>query len=358
MADVEAGWGSAGWYADPWGLAQWRYFDGAVWTGWTAPPAVAPYYVGAHLARQSARPPAAPRPEPVPGNQRRRLLAELFLVLAVFPLPYALGAILDLVAAVLGKGSGQRTPVLIGGHAAASFPFEVIEVLLPLTAAGLVWYLLSIEGAFGSSWTGRGEGGFRAIGLDFSWLRGDLALVLAVFALCELVPIFGGSLVLHAAGVRGIAPSTSGQPRYYESLDFLNAFVSGTVEEIVVLGFLVRRLEQLRIPGWGVVVIAVAVRGSYHLYYGWGVLPILLWAAVTALLYLRYRRLLPFIVVHIIWDGSLFALVALGGRVGGIFLVVEALVLIPVTLIFFLMWKDFIPRPIRHRPDAAALPSS
>ena len=44
------------------------------------------------------------------------------------------------------------------------------------------------------------------------------------------------------------------------------------------------------------------VRISYHLYYGWGVLPILAWALASVLVYRRYRRLWPFIVVHALWD--------------------------------------------------------
>lgn len=357
MGDARPGWGSPGWYADPWGQAPWRWFDGVNWTGWTWPPPGAP---GAppYARPGTSRPPAAPRAEGVPAPQRRRLVAELLIVLGVFPLPYALGAILVLVEAALGEGSGQRTPVLIAGHAAASFPFEVAEVLLPFIGAALVWYLLSLRGPFGTRWQdGDGEGGLKAIGLDFSSLRGDLAFVIVVFVLCELLPIVGGALLLHAAGVHGISPSTSSGPRYYVSLDFLNSFVSGTVEEIVVLGFLVRRLEQLRLPTWAVVLLAVVVRGSYHLYYGWGVLPILAWAAVTAVLYLRYRRLLPFIITHVIWDASIFATVALGKPGGGIFIVIEAIVLLPASLVLFLLWKEHIPLPIRQGEGASPLPS-
>lgn len=28
----------AGWYPDPWQPTRWRYFDGAIWTGWVHPP--------------------------------------------------------------------------------------------------------------------------------------------------------------------------------------------------------------------------------------------------------------------------------------------------------------------------------
>ena len=89
---------------------------------------------------------------------------------------------------------------------------------------------------------------------------------------------------------------------FFEGLKSLQAAV---VEKIVVLGYLVRRLEQ---RGWSattVVVIAVLVRVSYHLYYGPGVLPIVLWALATVLVYRWLRRLLPFIVCHFVWDAGI-----------------------------------------------------
>ncbi len=281
------------------------------------------------------------------------MVVELLLVLAVFPLPYAVSAVIDLVNAAVGNGPGQRTPVLIKGHAPASFGLELVLILVPFAAAGLVAYLLSMEGPFGASReaarqpsSGRGgEGGLAALGLDLRRLRGDLALVIVVFVFCELIPIYGGGILLRAVGVHGVTPSTSGSPGYFLVLDIFTAVTSGIVEEIVVLGFLVRRLEQLKVPGWAVVAIAVAVRGSYHLYYGWGVLPILAWATVSVVLYRRYRRLLPFIVVHVIWDTSLFIASSMSLKSGSVFLVAEAGLLIPASFIVWLVWRSRIPLP-------------
>jgi membrane protease YdiL (CAAX protease family) len=341
---------AAGWYADPSGRSAWRWWDGEAWTDWVHPPVGSPMPAPAFVepaTSLASRPLADPPAEPVPLSRRRRLLAELALVLAVFPLPYTVSAVVDLVSAALGDGEGQRTPVLIRGHAGASFPLELVLILLPFAAAGLVAYLLSAPSSPGSPPSGEpgepGEGGLRALGLDLRNWRGDIALVLVVFLLCNLLPVYGGEILLHALGIHGLTPSTNGGPGYYLALDIVNGITSGIVEEIVVLGYLVRRLEQLRLPGWAVVALAVVVRGSYHLYYGWDVLPILLWAWVTVMLYRRYRRLLPFIVVHVIWDTSLFVESALTLRGGGIFLGLEAVVLIPVSLVCFRVWRNRIP---------------
>ena len=302
------------------------------------------------LSSLSQRPPADLPATPVPATQRRRLVLELLLVLAIFPLPYAISAIVDLVSDVLGNGPGQRTPILIKGHAAASFPFELLLIMLPLAAAGLVAYLLTVPGPFGADAKAQGEGGLKALGLDKLNWRGDLALVIAVFVFCELIPIYGGSYVLHAIGVHSVTPGTGHAPGYFVILDVVNGLTSGIVEEIVVLGFLVRRLEQLNLPSWAVVAIAVAVRGSYHLYYGWGVLPILVWATVTVILYRRWRRLAPFIIVHMLWDSSLFVAEWIHGtHAQGLFLLSEAGILIPLTFVLFLIWKSKIPLPTAAR---------
>jgi membrane protease YdiL (CAAX protease family) len=259
--------------------------------------------------------------------QRRRLVLEMLIVLAVFPFPYVISALQDLTGYLLGEGAGKRIPILFAGHVAAGFPFILVQVLLPLAAAALVLYLLSVPG---------GDGGPAAIGLDRRNLRGDLALVLPVFLVCNLIPILGGGLLLEALGVHGPSPSTGGLPAYYSVAYVAMALVAGVVEELVVLGYLVRRLEQLGLKPVFVVLIAVAVRGSYHLYYGWGVLPILAWATVTVLVYRRFRRLWPFVFVHMAWDSGLFLL--------GHFLEVEAVVLTVASITFTSLWWQHVPR--------------
>lgn len=332
-----------GWYVDPWREAVFRYWDGSRWTGYLSPPSPPSEPLALPPMADSGRERAVGPAAPVEPARRRRLAAELLIVLAVFPLPYALSALVVLVGSALGRGPGRRTPILIPGHPAASFPLELCEILLPFAAVALVAYLLS-SGTSGSE----GDRGLSSLGLDRSRPRGDLALVLGVFVACELIPIYGGTIVLSLLGVHGISPATKGVPSYYVSLDVVNGVTSGIVEEIVVLGYLVRRLEQLALPGWAVVVLAVAVRGSYHLYYGWGVLPILAWATASVLVYRRYRRLLPFILVHVLWDSSLFAASALPRHDAAVFLVTEAAILLPVFFVLFLLWRGWIPLPIRH----------
>ncbi len=86
------------------------------------------------------------------------------------------------------------------------------------------------------------------------------------------------------------------------SLELVHFLQAGFIEEVVVLGFLVATLEQARRPRAEIVVVALAVRMSYHIYYGPGVLGIAVWALVFLWLFFRFRSLVPLIVVHSSWD--------------------------------------------------------
>jgi len=277
--------------------------------------------------------PAVQAATPVALPARSRLTAEIVIVLAIFPGPYVLNALAVLVQSAVHEGAPGRFPLPIANHLGLSFLIDFVLALEPLAAAALVVYLLSISG----------EGGSRAIGLDRSDPKQDLALVLPVFLLCFLIPELGVSLLLRAAHVSAIAPASQSLPKYFSVLGIVTAVSAGVVEEIVVLGFLVRRLEQRGLRPAAVVIVAVLVRISYHLYYGWGVLPILAWALASVLMYRRFRRIGPFIVVHVLWDVGLILVPFFGGGP----LAVEVVLLVPSTLVFWLMWRKRLPR----RPD-------
>jgi len=262
------------------------------------------------------------------------------VVLAFFPLPYVLTAVASLLEAVLAHNPSGRIPLPIDGHPVASLFIDLVLVLEPLAAVALVWYLL----------TASGEGGLRAIGLDRRYPRTDAALLLPVFGFCFLLPLVGGAFLLRKVGVHGVVPGHQHLPMYYALLNIVASVQAGIVEEIVVLGYLVRRLEQRGTNLVLLIAIAVGVRISYHLYYGWGVLPFVVWALISVLLYRRFRRLGPFLVVHILWDlgVSLVPFFSAGP------LVVEALVLFPSTFVFYLLWRNRIPlRPLAARSSIA-----
>jgi len=87
----------------------------------------------------------------------------------------------------------------------------------------------------------------------------------------------------------------------------LSAVTNGVLEEVVVVGYLVRRLDQ---RGWGdarTTVASALLRGSYHLYQGFGGF---LGNAVMGLLFVRLRRrwgsVVPLVVAHSLIDTVAF----------------------------------------------------
>ena len=70
----------------------------------------------------------------------------------------------------------------------------------------------------------------------------------------------------------------------------LQAARDGILEEILVLGYLLRRLDQLGLSPARAIAISAVVRGSYHLYQGFGgFLGNAVMGVIFAVLYLRWK---------------------------------------------------------------------
>jgi membrane protease YdiL (CAAX protease family) len=157
----------------------------------------------------------------------------------------------------------------------------------------------------------------RAIGLDADRPGGDLARG-AVLATVVGVPGLLLYLAAHALGGSArIVPSALPDVWWRVPVLVLSAAMNATLEEVVVVGYLVTRLRQL---GWSArraVGAAALLRGAYHLYQGFGA-----FAGNAAMgvlfgwLFLRTRRLMPLIVAHTLLDVVAFVgYTALDGRV-------------------------------------------
>jgi membrane protease YdiL (CAAX protease family) len=128
---------------------------------------------------------------------------------------------------------------------------------------------------------------------------------------------------------------------------------SGVVEEMVALAFVVSTLRQARRPATEIVIVAVLLRCSYHVYYGAGIGGIAIWATVFALLYLRFRSVIPLIILHFLWDSfqflaSKWSAVASIGVLIGIGLVITAFILWIVAAVNHQHAKH--PRPAAFAP--------
>jgi hypothetical protein len=82
----------------------------------------------------------------------------------------------------------------------------------------------------------------------------------------------------------------------------VNSLLAGPGEEIIVLVAPLVFLRAAKRPWWQVIVIGLALRIAYHVYYGWPAAGLLVWALAMMFLYLGTHAVVGMIVAHSYWD--------------------------------------------------------
>jgi len=97
----------------------------------------------------------------------------------------------------------------------------------------------------------------------------------------------------------------------------LVAVENGFLEEVLVVGYLITRLRQLRWPTVVVIGASALLRGTYHLYQGYGAfVGNAIMGALFGWFFLRFRRIWPLVIAHSLIDAvALVAYPLLRGRV-------------------------------------------
>ena len=172
--------------------------------------------------------------------------------------------------------------------------FDLVEQLLsiafPLVPVLLALYLL-------------GPGSTHRIGLDPRRPRFDVGLGL-LLAACIGIPGLG--LYFGAVAVNlnvNVATSGIGPQWYAVPVLVLAALRAALQEEVIVVAFLVARLDEARWRGWAIVLGSALLRGSYHLYQGFGgFVGNAIMGVVFVLVYRRWGRVAPLVVAHFVLD--------------------------------------------------------
>jgi len=246
---------------------------------------------------------------PGPGAQRswpagftRRLIAlEVCAVLAVSLGRSAVSAFISLVGSLTAPVSLGAQQATLNGSAAPGRPwldlsYQVYGIAFGLAPVLLVAYLLVREGA-----------SLRTLGMDRSRPWWDLArgaLVAAVIGGCGLALYLGA----HAAGLALTVVPTTLPPVWWRVPVLVgSAFQNAALEEVVILGYLLRRFDQL---GWSARrgdVTSSLIRGSYHLYQGFGgFVGNFVMGMIFARLYRRWGRVTPLLLAHGLIDTVTF----------------------------------------------------
>jgi len=236
---------------------------------------------------------------------------EIVVVFGVSLGASALFAIINLIGSLTApKALAKQHAVLVGslapGRPLLDLTLQLAGILTTLVPVALVFYLLAREGE-----------GPSALGLDTTQPGKDIARG------AVLAAVIGGSgLALYLAAFHlgislNVVPETLPDVWWRIPVLILDAAQNGILEEILVLGYLLYRLDQLGWTPWKAIAVAAVVRGSYHLYQGFGgFIGNAILGVIFGVLYKRWGRVTPMIIAHTLIDtGAFVGYAALHGHV-------------------------------------------
>ncbi|WBB64772.1 CPBP family intramembrane metalloprotease [Streptomyces sp. WMMC500] len=247
-------------------------------------------------------------------DQSRRLLSsETLLVLALSLGASAVSALISFTGSVTRSGGLKEQSANLNSSAAPGRPWldlawQLFGITTALVPVALVAYLLVRERA----------GGLGALGFDHRRPGFDLGWGAAVAA------VVGGTGLAFYLGARAagfnltVVPESLPDVWWKIPVLILSAVQNSVVEEVIVVGYLLRRLDQL---GWTPAAALAAsslLRGTYHLYQGiGGFLGNAAMGVLFVLLYRRWGRVGPLVAAHAFIDIVAFVGYALlAGKVG------------------------------------------
>lgn len=231
--------------------------------------------------------------------ERRPLRIELAIVLSVTFGLSAVTAVLQLADSVLRNLSAQKIRL----NPQRSH-FDLIDLGLNAT----VVVQLAAWGGLGLYLLWRSGLSPAHVGLTRLQWRPDLLGGLGLAAVIGL-PGLAFYLAARALGMNAsVVPSGLGDTWWRVPMLVLIAFAGGWAEEIIVVGYLLTRLEQLGVGDRAALVWSGLLRGSYHLYQGFGAgLGNLAMGLVFGYAWQRTGRLWPLVIAHGLIDTVAFA---------------------------------------------------
>ncbi|MCB5168701.1 CPBP family intramembrane metalloprotease [Streptomyces bambusae] len=247
------------------------------------------------------------------GSERGILRSETLLVLGLSLGASGVSALISFVGSLTRPGGLKDQAATLNGSYAPGRPWldlawQLFGIATALVPVLLVAHLLTREGA----------GGLRALGFDRSRPWPDLghgALVAAGIGSAGLAFY----LIARASGFNlTVVPEALPEVWWKYPVLILSAVQNSVVEEVIVLGYLLRRLGQLGWTPMAALVASSVLRGSYHLYQGiGGFIGNMVMGAVFVLLYRRWGRVGPLVAAHALLDVVAFVGYALlAGHVG------------------------------------------
>ncbi|WP_229067420.1 CPBP family intramembrane glutamic endopeptidase [Actinoplanes sp. DH11] len=223
--------------------------------------------------------------------------AEIVIVLLLSLGQSAVYAIVSLTAKLTAdRPLAQQTATLNPTQSARPYldlTYQLLGIFFALVPVALALYLLMRDRISPT----------RELGIDYRRPAFDLSWGFGLAAGIGLP----GLLLVWAALQLGINAQIvpSGLQPYWWAVPvlILSALQNSILEEVIVVGYLITRLRTTRLSIAAIVAISAVLRGSYHLYQGFGgFIGNAVMGVVFALFFLRTKRVMPLIVAHALLD--------------------------------------------------------
>ncbi len=250
---------------------------------------------------------------PVAGQRpaRRILRDETLLVLALSLGASGVSALISFIGSVTRPGGLKDQAATLNSSAAPGRPWldlawQLFGITTALVPVALVAHFLLREGH-----------SLRTLGFDRTRPWPDLGRGAVVAA------VIGSTGIAFYLAARGLGFNLTVVP---ESLPgvwwkypvlILSALQNSVLEEVLVVGYLLRRLDQLGWSAGASLAASSVLRGSYHLYQGiGGFIGNMVMGVVFVYLYRRWGRVGPLVVAHSLLDiGAFVGYALLAGKV-------------------------------------------
>jgi membrane protease YdiL (CAAX protease family) len=230
--------------------------------------------------------------------KRRTLGSEVLLVLGVSLGASAVYSIVSIIARLTAPQALSQQTATLNQSQAPGRPYLDLTLQLLGVLFGVVPALLAIH------LLQRDPGNVRGLlGLDRARLRFDLAAGAALAALIG-IPGLGLVVVAFRLGISAqIVPAALPSVWWAVPVLVLAAAQNAVLEEFVVVGYLLTRLREFGVQDWKALVASAVLRGSYHLYQGFGgFIGNVIMGLVFGYFYQRTRRVWPLAIAHTLLD--------------------------------------------------------
>lgn len=237
---------------------------------------------------------------PTDAPDRRLLRREVWIVLGLSLGQSAVYAVISIVAKLTRPEKlAEQTTTLNQTQSVRPLLDLILQltgIFFALVPVALALYLLARDG--GSP--------FRRIGFDVPSRERALKDVGWGAALAAVIglPGLGFYFLAREIGINTNV-AASGLTEYWWTVPvlLLAAFQNAILEEVVVVGYLMTRMWGFGVRRWVVIATSSLLRGTYHLYQGFGgFIGNVVMGIVFALWFERTKRVMPLVIAHAILD--------------------------------------------------------